>query len=94
MSSSGNFGVPVKPILYSTKEKDIIAFTTLLAHRRILLAWETPTPPSRSAWLKVMMFCLSLEKTKYALKGCNNHFTKKWQPLISYFNNLSVLLPD
>ena len=88
------FGIPAKPILYSTKENDIIAFTTLLARRRILLAWKSPGPPSQSAWLKDVMFFLSLEKIKYTLRGCNDHFTRKWQPFISYFQDLSVLPND
>ncbi len=88
------FGVP--PILtqYHTKESDIIAFTTLLACRRILLAWKSPSSPSQSAWLKDVMFFLSLEKNKYALRGSKDLFIKKWQPFITYFNNLSVMPPE
>lgn len=35
------FGVPAKGILHGTNERDIIAFTTLLAHCRILLTWKS-----------------------------------------------------
>jgi len=46
---------------------DIIAFTILLlARRRILVAWKSPSSPSQSAWLTDVMFFLSLETNKYA----------------------------
>lgn len=87
-------GVPAKCTLYHTKERDIIAFTTLLARHRILLAWKSPSSPSQSAWLKDVMFFLSLEKIKYALRGSKDLFIKKWQSFITYFNNLSVMPPE
>lgn len=88
------FRTPSDPILYGIKERDIIAFTTLLARQRILLAWKSPAVPSQTAWLKDVTFFLSLEKIKYALRGCRDNFTTKWQPFISYFNNLPVLPPQ
>ena len=45
-----------------TKARDIIAFTTLLARHRILLAWKSLISPSQSGWLKEIMFFFSLEK--------------------------------
>lgn len=87
------FGTPSDLILYGTKERDIIAFTTLLARRRKSPAAPSPAAPSQTAWLKDVMFFLSLEKIKYALRGCQDNFNMIWQPFISYFINLTVLPP-
>ena len=64
------------------------------ARRRILLSWKSPTPPAFSAWLKDMMSFLQLEKIKFTLRGSSERFKKKWQPFVSYFNDLTVLPPD
>ena len=40
----------------------IVAFTSLLARRLILLSWKQHTPPSFSRWIKEIMYFLKLEK--------------------------------
>ena len=38
-------------------QSDVIAFASLLARRRILLVWASPTPPAVAAWLRdVLLF--------------------------------------
>lgn len=88
------FGVPAECPEYNTQGTDIVAFTTLLARRRILMAWKSPDAPSFSVWLKDIMYFLRLEKIKFSLRGSNKRFLSKWQPFISYFNDLSELPPD
>lgn len=36
----------------TTSQRDIIAFTSLLACQRILLSWKSSTPPSATSWLE------------------------------------------
>lgn len=51
---------------YITKDKEnAVAFTTLIARRRILLEWKSPTPPKLSLWLSDLMVFLKTEKIKY-----------------------------
>lgn len=88
------FGVSAVPLPCSSNEAGMIAFAMLLARCRILLTWKSPTSPSFSAWLKDMMSFLHLEKIKFTLRGFSEHFLKKWQLFVSYFNSLSALPPD
>ena len=68
-----------------------MAYTSLLARRRILLSWKSPTPPSATAWLEDVMFFLKLEKIKFSLKGSVDRFYLKWELILSYFKNLKEL---
>ncbi|CAI5656797.1 unnamed protein product [Oreochromis niloticus] len=89
------FGVSEDATLnLSRKQLDIIAFTSLLARRRILLSWKAPHPPARSRWLEDVMFFLKLEKIKFRLRGNVNKFSQVWQPFIIYFNSLKTLTTD
>ncbi len=85
------FGIPDPSLAFNSTQKDIIAFTSLLARRSLLLHWKSAKYPSISRWLKDIMFFLKLEKIKYTLRGCTVKFFHKWQPFISYFTNLEVL---
>lgn len=49
------FGVADKTMGLNTTQSDIITFTSLLAHRRILLVCKSSTPPSAAAWLEDVM---------------------------------------
>lgn len=87
------FGVPDETLAINRNQSDIIAFASLLARRRILLVWRSPTPPSVAAWLGEVMSFLKLEKIKFTLRGSIKRFYLKWQPFITYFESLEVL-PD
>ena len=65
----------------------VIAFTTLLARRLILLNWKQRTPSSFSKWIKDVLYFLQLEKKKYTLKGSEQAFVKVWRPL-DFFDSL------
>lgn len=54
--------------------KNIIAFTTLLARRRILLHWKSKKPPKAALWFSDLTQFIQLEKIKYALKGSKERF--------------------
>lgn len=85
------FGIPDPSLALNPTQKDIIAFTSLLARRSLLLHWKSPKYPSVSRWLRDVMYFLKLEKIKYTLRGCTVKFFHKWQPFISYFTDLVVL---
>jgi len=85
------FGVPPNTEQLNTPNSIIIAFTTLLARRRILLGWKSPAPPKIAMWLTDTMFFLKLEKIKFTLRGSTEKFTQYWQPFITYFENLTTL---
>lgn len=87
------FGIPDCSLSLNSTQKDIIAFTSLLVRRLLLLHWKSAKYPHISQWLKDVMFFLKLEKIKYTLRGCTAKFFHNWQPFISYFTSLEVL-PD
>uniref|UniRef100_A0AAR2KLP1 Reverse transcriptase domain-containing protein n=1 Tax=Pygocentrus nattereri TaxID=42514 RepID=A0AAR2KLP1_PYGNA len=85
------FGVSDRSLALGTMQSGIIAFTSLLARRCLLLLWKSTKPPSISCWLRDVMLFLKLEKIRYTQRGCTDTFFQKWQPFISYFSNLKVL---
>ena len=80
------FGTPSETV--TRAQSDVIAFTSLLARRRILLGWKSTTPPSLARWLEDVMLFLKLEKIKFTLRGSMKNFYLRWQPFITYFENL------
>ena len=70
------FGVMPRDTIWPAGLHDVVAFTTLLARRLILLNWKRPVPPSHTRWLKEIMFYLKLEKIKFTLRGAANKFEK------------------
>lgn len=85
------FGVPELFANLYTSHLDIIAFSSLIARRRILLSWKSPGPPSAASWLEDMLSFLKLEKIKFSLRGSAVKFTARWQPFLSYVNSLHRL---
>ena len=76
------------------KHKNIIAFSTLLARRRILMDWKSHHPPNCSMWLRDLVFFLKLEKIKFSLRGHPDTFISTWGPIIKYFDELKTLSLD
>ena len=85
------FGVPGEGISLQNKIKNVLAFSTLLARRRILLEWKSSHPPKASSWMKDLILFLKLEKIKYCIRGSTQKFHDTWAPLLSYFEKLEVL---
>ena len=46
------FGLSIDFPHINRSQSDVLAFTSLLARRRILLSWKSPKPPSISLWLR------------------------------------------
>ena len=83
------FGVWPFPLSLSPADKDLIAFTTLLARRLILLKWKSPVPPTYTHWVKEVLYFLKLEKIRLTLIGKAVSFEKSWNPFLSYVNSKS-----
>lgn len=81
----GIFGLPEEYTQYTTKELEVIAFTSLLAKRHLLLNWKSTTAPSSTQWIKETMSFLKVEKIRYTRMGNLGKFYNKWQPFIDFF---------
>ncbi|KAF3854434.1 hypothetical protein F7725_022489 [Dissostichus mawsoni] len=82
------FGRPPDEINITNTQTNVIAFTSLIARRKILLLWKSPLPPSFKMWLSDTMSLLKLEKIKFTLRGSSDKFYAHWRPLISYVDRL------
>ncbi len=71
--------------------RKIIAFTTLLARRLILLKWSHSSPPTHYKWIQDILQCITLEKIRLSLKGSLSSFYKMWQPFITYIDSLTIV---
>ena len=78
------FGVAPEEVWLSASMCKVLAFSSLIARRAILLKWKDPLPPTHTQWIKDMMSCLSLEKIRYSLRGSEKQFFKLWCSFIEY----------
>lgn len=74
------FGVSPMPDLMA-RDRKVMAFTTILARRAILLKWKHPSPPSHDRWIQDIFYCVGLEKLRCSLSGSLKSFYKTWDPL-------------
>ena len=68
----------------------VIAFTTLLARRLILINWIHPSPPSHNRWIHEILYCIKLERLRFSLRGSLESFHKTWQPVLDYIGTLTI----
>lgn len=71
--------------------KTIIAFTTLLARRIILLHWKSKNPPKINLWFSDLAHFIQLEKIKFTLRGSKIKFVSVWGPILKYLGKLETL---
>ncbi|GCB72497.1 hypothetical protein scyTo_0002025 [Scyliorhinus torazame] len=71
------FGVSEKPELMERRKADVVALASLIARRRILLAWRLTSPPGVVAWLGDLDDFLRLETIKYELRGSSEGFEER-----------------
>ena len=81
--------LPPTNIPLSKRQKDALAFATLIAKRSILMAWKSPQPPSHVHWMRDLMNCIHLEKIRYTRRNKTEQFQFTWGPFISLFSSLS-----
>lgn len=82
------FGVPPVDLVTTSMQDNVIAFASLVAHRKILLLWKSSQPPSFKSWLHDLLFLLKLEKIKFGLRGCPEKFYLHWKPFLNYIDKL------
>ena len=84
---TATFGIAPNNFGISKHQSDLIAFSTLLARRLILLGWKSPTSPSYSRWVREVMSFLKLEKIRCTVQGSVQRFHKIWNPFLDFFAN-------
>lgn len=72
----------------------VIAFTSLIARRQILLSWKKESPPTFSRWIRDIMHFLTLERIRYTLKGSLQKFERTWTPFLEYYKSLQISLTE
>lgn len=84
------------PEIHGLKDKAeaVIALTSLIARRLILLSWKKNSPPNFPRWIRDTMFFLTLEKIRYTLKGSLQKFESTWTPFLEYYKNLQIPLNE
>ena len=85
------FGVSPAASKLSRCHRDLIAFASLIARRRILLQWKSPSPPPSTSWLKDLSSFLHLEKIKHAIRDSLTGFHRTWDPFLTYINSLTSI---
>ncbi len=86
------FGVSPLPDLLA-QDRKVIAFTTILARRAILLKWKHTSPPSHDRWIQDIFYCVGLEKLRCSLSGSLKSFYKTWDPFLNYIKGLPCSPP-
>lgn len=84
------FGVIPPDTLVRRHAKIIIAFTTLLARRLILLKWKDTISPTFSHWIKDLMYHLTLEKIRCSTRRCSLSFEGIWQPVLTCIEKIDA----
>lgn len=83
------FGLPPSENMPITIRR-VIAFTTLLARRSILLKWIHASPPTHDQWIRDVLQCLQMEKLRFSLKGSLKSFRTTWDPLLGLIKELPI----
>lgn len=77
--------IPDSSVILNSVQRDIVAFTSLIARRTLLLHWKSARYPSISLWLKHMtFFFIKLQKKKIHHKG----LYRKILPDVAMFHTL------
>ncbi len=74
---------------YSSPIAQVVAFTTLLARRNILLKWRCATSPTHNRWIQdIFCFYIKLEKLRFILQGSLKTFSSTWDPFLNFIKSL------
>lgn len=84
------FGVVPRDICPTRHGKNMIAFAMLLARRLILLKWKDRSPPTFKQWIRDLLHHLTLEKIRYATRGCALNFYSIWQPVLDQLEKMDA----
>ncbi|KAJ4924308.1 hypothetical protein JOQ06_000548 [Pogonophryne albipinna] len=83
------FGIPLMPNAPITSKR-VIAFTTLLARRLILLKWIYSSPPTHNRWIHEILYCVRLERIRFSLRGALSTFHDTLQPFLDHIDTLTI----
>lgn len=84
------FGVTPEDMPTPIKYSKVIAFTTLIARRLILMMWKQEASPTHVQWTRDVMGFLQLEKMRCTIGGSTDRFYKTWQPFLTYMENVKM----
>ena len=88
------FGIPVNSAPINLSYSKILAFTSLIARRRILLLWKSSKAPLISNWFHDVLSFLKMEKINSTMKGNTDNFEQKWGSFMEYCKSLQTLPTD
>lgn len=88
------FGITPEGMQLPVGGHKVVAFTTLLARRLILLRWKDAAPPSVSHWIRDVLFNLKLEKIWYTLRGSEKKFIQVWRSFLTFFDKPSTQIQE
>ena len=82
------FGVVPEDIYVNRLEREMLAFSSLLARRLILTIWKDRNVPTHSHWIREVLYNLRIEKVRYTLQGSAGGFYSIWQSFITFTENM------
>lgn len=88
------FGVTAEGLGLPAGGRKLIAFSTLLARRLILLKWKDVAPPTVLHWIRDVLFHLRLEKIRCVMRGSERKFHQVWRPFLTFFNQPSTKVQE
>lgn len=88
------FGVTPEGLGLPTGGRKVVAFSTLLARRLILLKWREAVPPTVSHWIKDVLFNLKLEKIRCVMRGSEKKFYETWKVFFTFFDQPSTQVQE
>ena len=77
------FGVSPQPVSPHSLGR-VLAFTTLLARRLILMRWKDPLPPPLKCLFSELLLDIRLEKLRFTLRGSSSAFESTWGPMLRH----------
>lgn len=84
------FGVVPRELCPTQHSRSMVAFAMLLARRLLLLRWKDRRPPTFNQWIRDLLHNLTLEKTRYTMRGCTHTFYSIWQPVLDQVDRMDA----
>lgn len=84
------FGVVPRELCPTQHSRSMVAFAMLLARRLLLLRWKDRRPPTFNQWIRDLLHYLTLEKTRYTMRGCTHTFYSIWQPVLDQVDRMDA----
>ena len=88
------FGLVPDGIILPPNSNRIVAFTTLLARRLILMNWRGAVSPTTTHWIRDVLLNLKLEKIRYTIRGSRSKFMQTWKPFFLFFDKPTTCLQE